>query len=84
MPSFLEDKLDATNLLEAARSTGVSQIITQVAPIGPIATKLALVGSILTQNDIDLIKVRRNGMIVYGHTPKQVSLNLRNTSLLFY
>ena len=58
-PVFLEDKLDATNLLEAARSTGVSQIITQVAPIGPIATKLALVGSILTQNDIDLIQVRR-------------------------
>jgi len=57
---MLADKLDAKNLLEAAQFSSAKQIITCYAPVGPIATKLDSIKSILAEHSIDLIQVRRD------------------------
>ena len=59
-PTTFLDSLDGISLRDAARATGVSQILTADAPVGPIADSLHDLTLVLAKDDIVLVQIRRS------------------------
>ncbi len=58
-PAGVIHRLDAATLIASAKATGVKQIITPFAPVGPVADALARLVPVLAQEGITLVAVRR-------------------------
>ncbi len=59
-PATVTESIDATTLIDTARSIGVRQIVTAYAPVGPVADALAAIGEELARANIGLAQVQRH------------------------
>lgn len=59
-PATQIDTLNADAIVQAARETGVSRVITPYAPVGPVATRLAEIAMALQGEGLELVQVRRD------------------------